>query len=123
MSAPARGSDDEFCSAAPEGGHHYVSHSVSADPVRWVDRCGSCGHISTRVLRRQVAFTDRADALASLNEDPVAGPYLPIDEILLARRYLTQELAKHGLEPFGAPELHEVADHRVRLAWQIRQKS
>ena len=50
-----RGSDDEYCAVpGAEGLHHYVSHSVDATPIRFVDRCSLCGHISSRALRRQL---------------------------------------------------------------------
>lgn len=49
-----RGSDDEYCSDYPLDGHHYVSHSVNAEPVRWVERCQLCGHISSAALRQQL---------------------------------------------------------------------
>jgi hypothetical protein len=49
-----RGSDDDYCSAYPSDGHHYISHSVRAEPIAWVERCHLCGHISSKVLREQL---------------------------------------------------------------------
>jgi hypothetical protein len=49
-----RGSDDDYCSAYPSEPHHYVSHSVVAAPIRWVERCSMCGHISSAALRLQL---------------------------------------------------------------------
>jgi hypothetical protein len=53
-----RGSDDEYCSLYPLDGHHYVSHSVTAGLVRWVERCSLCGHISSKALRAQLPASD-----------------------------------------------------------------
>jgi hypothetical protein len=50
-----RGSDDEYCSAYPSEPHAWVSHSVRAAPIRWVERCHLCGHISSAALRAQLA--------------------------------------------------------------------
>lgn len=50
----ARGSDDDYCSAYPPDGHHYISHSVRAAPIAWVERCHLCGHISSKALREQL---------------------------------------------------------------------
>jgi hypothetical protein len=52
MGAPARGSDDKYCSAYPPEPHHYIGHSVSAEPIGYVDRCSLCSHISSSSLRR-----------------------------------------------------------------------
>jgi hypothetical protein len=56
VSAPARGGDDDYCSAYPPEGHHYVSHSVNAHPIRWVERCSLCGHLSGAALREQIGW-------------------------------------------------------------------
>jgi hypothetical protein len=50
----ARGSGDEYCSTYPTEPHAYVSHSVDAAPLRWVERCHLCGHISSKALREQL---------------------------------------------------------------------
>lgn len=51
----ARGSDDDYCSSYPADGHAYSSHSVDAAPIRWVERCYLCGHISSKALRQQLS--------------------------------------------------------------------
>lgn len=48
-----RGPDDEYCPGQTEG-HHNVSHSVQAEPIRSVERCSLCGHISSAKLRAQL---------------------------------------------------------------------
>lgn len=48
-----RGPDDEYCPGQPEG-HNDVSISVRAEPIRWVERCSLCGHISSAKLRAQL---------------------------------------------------------------------
>jgi hypothetical protein len=55
MSEARLGSDDEYCAVYPLDGHHYVAHSVDAAPIRYVDRCQLCGHISSRALRKALA--------------------------------------------------------------------
>jgi hypothetical protein len=54
MAEAARGSDDEYCSVYPAEGHHYISHSVDAGPLRWIERCQFCGHFSGKALRAQL---------------------------------------------------------------------
>lgn len=62
-SGAGHGSDDEYCSAYPsEPRHHYISHSVDAGPIRFVDRCQLCGHISSRSLRRQLERAENQQA-------------------------------------------------------------
>jgi hypothetical protein len=53
-SIAARGSDEDYCSSYPTEGHHYVSHSVQATPVRWIKICSVCGHISSQAIREQM---------------------------------------------------------------------
>lgn len=53
----ARGSDDTYCSASPAEGHHYVSHSVQALPVRWVEICSLCGRVNGAALRAELEVT------------------------------------------------------------------
>jgi hypothetical protein len=55
LAGAARGSDDDYCALYPLDGHHYVAHSVDAAPIKWVDRCQLCGHISSRTLRLALA--------------------------------------------------------------------
>lgn len=50
-----RGSDDDYCSVYPNGGHYYVSCRVDAAPIAWVRRCSICGHISSSGLREQLS--------------------------------------------------------------------
>lgn len=58
---PARGSDDEYCSVAPSEGHHMVSHSVDAWPIRFVMICSLCRRISNKDLREQLRAAGQGD--------------------------------------------------------------
>lgn len=53
VTTSVRGSDDDYCSATPEG-HQYGSISVDAAPIKWVEQCISCNHISSRRLLDQL---------------------------------------------------------------------
>lgn len=68
----ARGSDDEYCSATPEG-HQYGSISVSAGPVKWVEQCISCNHISSKALREQLTVPRLLGELIRVAEMDIPG--------------------------------------------------
>jgi hypothetical protein len=87
----ARGSDDEYCSAYPLDGHHYVAHSVLAPPIRWVDRCQLCGRISNRSLRDQL-------------DEPVALPLLLGKLTPEAKRELASQLLRSASDDEGYHE-------------------
>jgi hypothetical protein len=69
----AKGSDDEYCSVFPTDGHHWVSHSVQAPPLKWVDRCSFCGRISSAKLRAQLAEASPVEATALNGVLPSSG--------------------------------------------------
>lgn len=56
-----RGSDDTYCSVAPQDGHHWVSHSVQASALRWVEICSTCQRINQGKLLEQVVAITRAE--------------------------------------------------------------
>ena len=60
MSEPqtARGSDETFCSAGFGEPHHWISRSVNAGLVRFIDICSQCEFISSERIRLQVEPLD-----------------------------------------------------------------
>lgn len=69
----ARGSDDEYCSAYPLERHHYISQSVSAAPIRWVEICSLCRHVSSSALRKQIVEGEAK--VAEIQADPAQPHY------------------------------------------------
>ncbi len=95
----ARGSDDDYCSAYPPDGHHYISHSVRAAPIAWVERCHLCGHISSKALREQLATASTKPARIEGGRERVyVMPTLPT---------MTLDEARAGTRIEHAPEVSE----------------